>query len=133
MKEKYNLCWKPINTGDIDAFSDREWTCLASCFTAIPDITIKHCCSKQTKYESSLRPEIIVGMADLAQLGDALPREHLRYFARNTGEVSRAGSKTKSSIKHPMIVTAESSPKEAIGLKFEKQKIANVAASATFA
>ena len=32
-----------------------------------------------------------------------------------------------------MIVTAESSPKEAIGLKFEKKKIANVAASATLA
>jgi hypothetical protein len=32
-----------------------------------------------------------------------------------------------------MIVTAESNPKEATGLKFEKKKMANVAASAMFA
>ncbi|MCG3161890.1 MAG: hypothetical protein JMDDDDMK_03105 [Acidobacteria bacterium] len=32
-----------------------------------------------------------------------------------------------------MIVTAESKPKEATGLKFEKKKIAKVAASAIFA
>jgi hypothetical protein len=57
----------------------------------------------------------------------------LSYFARNTGDVSRAGNNTRSSIKHAMIVTADSSPKEAIGLKFEKKKIANVAASATLA
>lgn len=55
------------------------------------------------------------------------------YFTRNTGEVSRAGNNIKSSIKHPMIVTAESSPKEAIGLKFEKKKMAKVAARATLA
>lgn len=55
------------------------------------------------------------------------------YFARKTGDVSRAGNNTKSSIKHPMIVTAESNPKEATGLKLEKKKIANVTASATLA
>src|SRR6266542_720524 len=66
------------------------------------------------------------------RLGDVL-LAGWSYFARKTGEISRAGNNTKSSTKHPMIVTAESSPKEAIGLKFEKKKIANVAASATFA
>jgi hypothetical protein len=55
------------------------------------------------------------------------------YFARNTDDVSRAGNNTRSSIKHPMIVTAESRPKEAIGLKFEMKKMANVAASAMLA